>query len=384
MWMRHRVGRLTLALLAWCAMLGATAPALAFDIERTVTAQAIPSPRQGLSDAYIVSFGLFGPESVFESEARGAARVLQAWFGATVEPVVRFNSKRRAFATARTVAASLRAAGAAMDRDKEVLVVVLSSHGSPDGLAIVAGRREDTLTPAELRQMLDASGAKYRVVIISACYSGVFVPALADRRTLVITAAAANRPSFGCEDGATWTYFGDAFFNRALRTAPSLEAAFDQARRARDRARKAGRVRAVEPANCRWLRIARIARPAQGGKCGHRSRRVRVRAQALAGGTSRQSDQRTLGLNPRASSREGVDDKAAAFAPASRRIGAQISLLRRSSSGHALFRYQSRSVGWCGATSIATRTKPPSTATRRTSSLIRCAVCIRRSLDFCD
>src|SRR5215212_9954998 len=49
---------------------------------------------------------------------------------------------------------------------------------------------------------------------------------------------------------------------------------------------------------------------------------------------------------------------------------AQISLLRRSSSGHALFRYQSRSVGWCGATSIATRTKPPSTATRRTSSLI--------------
>ena len=47
----------------------------------------------------------------------------------------------------------------------------------------------------------------------------------------MITAAAANRPSFGCEDGATWTYFGDAFFNRALRTAPSLEAAFDQARR---------------------------------------------------------------------------------------------------------------------------------------------------------
>src|SRR5215203_3464255 len=231
MWMRHRVGRLTLALLGWCATLGATAPALSIDIGRTVTTQAVPSPRQGLSDAYIVSFGLFGPESVFESEARGAARVLQAWFGATVEPVVRFNSKRRAFATTRTVAATLRAAGAAMDRDKEVLVVVLSSHGSPDGLAIVAGRREDALTPVQLRQMLDASGAKYRVVIISACYSGVFVPALADRRTLVITAAAADRPSFGCEDGATWTYFGDAFFNRALRTAPSLALAFDQARR---------------------------------------------------------------------------------------------------------------------------------------------------------
>jgi len=49
-------------------------------------------------------------------------------------------------------------------------------------------------------------------------------------RTLVITAAAADRSSFGCEDRATWTYFGDAFFNRALKRAPSLEAAFATAR----------------------------------------------------------------------------------------------------------------------------------------------------------
>ncbi len=117
-----------------------------------------------------------------------------------------------------------------MDPDKDVLVIVLTSHGTPEGLAIVAGRSEDTLSPLDLREMLNASGAKYRAVIISACYSGVFVPALADDRTLVITAAAADRSSFGCEDGATWTYFGDAFFNRALRAAPSLEAAFEIAR----------------------------------------------------------------------------------------------------------------------------------------------------------
>jgi len=78
--------------------------------------------------------------------------------------------------------------------------------------------------------MLDASAAKYRVVIISACYSGVFVPALANPRTLVITAAAADRSSFGCEDRATWTYFGEAFFNQALRSASTLEAAFSKAR----------------------------------------------------------------------------------------------------------------------------------------------------------
>src|SRR4051794_5856599 len=117
-----------------------------------------------------------------------------------------------------------------MPSPMDVLAVVLTSHGSPEGLAVVAGRRDGTLTPPQLRAMLDASGAKYRVVIISACYSGVFVPALADPRTLVITAAAADRSSFGCEDRATWTYFGDAFFNQALRRAPTLEAAFNTAR----------------------------------------------------------------------------------------------------------------------------------------------------------
>ena len=78
--------------------------------------------------------------------------------------------------------------------------------------------------------MLNASGARYRVVIISACYSGVFARALAGPRTLVITAAAPDRPSFGCEDGATWTYFGDAFFNQALRSSRNLAEAYCRAR----------------------------------------------------------------------------------------------------------------------------------------------------------
>jgi hypothetical protein len=78
--------------------------------------------------------------------------------------------------------------------------------------------------------MLNASGARYRVIIISACYSGVFARALAAPRTLVITAAAPDRPSFGCEDGATWTYFGDAFFNQALRRSRTLDDAFCRAR----------------------------------------------------------------------------------------------------------------------------------------------------------
>ena len=49
---------------------------------------------------------------------------------------------------------------------------------------------------------------------------------LANPDTLVITAADADDPSFGCRDKAKWTYFGDAFFNVALRQAKSLKDAF--------------------------------------------------------------------------------------------------------------------------------------------------------------
>ena len=76
----------------------------------------------------------------------------------------------------------------------------------------------------------DRTGVQRKAIVISACYSGIFIPRLADSNTLVITAADANHPSFGCEDKARWTYFGDAFFNAALRHAASLEQAFLDAR----------------------------------------------------------------------------------------------------------------------------------------------------------
>jgi hypothetical protein len=78
--------------------------------------------------------------------------------------------------------------------------------------------------------MLARTGMRYKVVVISACYSGVFIPRLANSDTLVITAADADHPSFGCRDKAKWTYFGNAFFNVALRHAKSLKDAFVVAR----------------------------------------------------------------------------------------------------------------------------------------------------------
>ena len=177
----------------------------------------------------MVSFGLFGDQGVFRSEATGAAQVVAGRFGSG--PInVRYNSKKGGTATIEALAMSLQAAANGMDAENDILFLILTSHGSRAGLAVKAGRLTQTLTPSNLAQVLARTGLRYKVVIISACYSGVFIPRLANPDTLVITAADADHSSFGCEDKAKWTYFGDAFFNVALRQAKSLKEAFVIAR----------------------------------------------------------------------------------------------------------------------------------------------------------
>lgn len=188
-------------------------------------AQVAEHPRK----VTVVSFGLFGGEGVFRSEASGAAQIVASRFGG--DPVVvRFNTKAGGGATVETLAATLQAEAKKMNGESDILFLILTSHGSRDGLAVTAGRRAETLKPSNLAEMLERTAVRHKVVIISACYSGVFIPGLADANTLVITAADANHASFGCEDKAKWTYFGDAFFNVALRRAKNLKDAFLVAR----------------------------------------------------------------------------------------------------------------------------------------------------------
>ena len=177
----------------------------------------------------LVSFGLFGDQGVFRAEATGAAQVVARRFE-TGAVDVRYNSKKDGNATIEALAKSLRVAADHLDAEKDVLFLILTSHGSPRGLAIKAGRLTQTLTPARLADMLAKTGVRHKVIVISACYSGVFIPRLANPDVLVITAADANHPSFGCQDKAKWTYFGDAFFNVALRQSVSLQDAFRDAR----------------------------------------------------------------------------------------------------------------------------------------------------------
>ena len=125
----------------------------------------------------VVSFGLFGDQGVFRSEATGAAQVVADRFGSGLVNV-QYNSKKGGGATIEGLAMSLQAAADGMDADKDILLLILTSHGSRAGLAVRAGWLTQTLTPSNLADMLARTGVRHKVVVISACYSGVFIPRL--------------------------------------------------------------------------------------------------------------------------------------------------------------------------------------------------------------
>nr|WP_292007599.1 C13 family peptidase [Chiayiivirga sp.] len=81
-----------------------------------------------------------------------------------------------------------------------------------------------------MRAALDASGIGWRVLVISACYSGGYIEALRDPRTLVVTAASKDRASFGCGSNSDITWFGKAYLAQALNQSADFVVAFDAAR----------------------------------------------------------------------------------------------------------------------------------------------------------
>ena len=121
-----------------------------------------------------------------------------------------------------------------MDRDEDVLFLMLTSHGSDaPALSVSNGSWPlEDLDGKALRAALDESGIRWRVIVISACHSAAFIEPLADDFTIVLTSAAEDRTSFGCDDERDLTYFGTAFIRDALPTAESLASAFDRAKQA--------------------------------------------------------------------------------------------------------------------------------------------------------
>jgi hypothetical protein len=173
-------------------------------------------------------------QDVFKKEILGAQAVFDERFGTRGHSIVLINSSdttiNTALANTTNLGLVLNGVGKAMKPEKDVLVLFITTHGSKELLSVsFPGFSLNQVTPETLSQALKESGIKNKVLIISACYSGSFIPSLKGDDTLIMTAASADQTSFGCSNGRDWTYFGDALFNQALRKTQSLPKAFAEA-----------------------------------------------------------------------------------------------------------------------------------------------------------
>jgi hypothetical protein len=181
---------------------------------------------------YFVGAAGFAEQDVFMKEVKYVNTLFQQRFGTAQRSVMLINNPKTATVLPIASSTSLRAAfgrvAQVMNRDKDILFLYLTSHGSMDHkFSLEFGSMQfNALDPRILRDMLDQSGIRQRVIVISACYSGGFIHALKNDDTLVISAAAADKTSFGCSNEADFTYFGRAYFQQAMHQTDSFIEAF--------------------------------------------------------------------------------------------------------------------------------------------------------------
>jgi hypothetical protein len=210
---------------------------------------ALAPQRPGVVDVYVLTYAPYADEDVFLRESRMVLDVMAERFGAAGRALMLVNhrstAQEAAWATPANLQRALAAIGARMDRDEDLLFIHLTSHGARSGelATAFAPLAVDALTPAQLKAALDAAGIRWRVISVSACYSGSWIAPLQSDHTLVMTAADAHNTSFGCGVGSELTFYGRAVFDEALRRdTRSFETALNSAREViRERERQAGK-----------------------------------------------------------------------------------------------------------------------------------------------
>ena len=133
---------------------------------------AVKKGRPGIVDVYFIGMAGYGYQDVFMREVDAVARLMRERFGAEGHVVKLVNNSKTVMSSPIASLTSLREAlrrmATQMDIEEDVLVLFLTSHGSAEhkfSLDLYPFRFKQ-IDPATLRQALDDSGIRNRVVII--------------------------------------------------------------------------------------------------------------------------------------------------------------------------------------------------------------------------
>ncbi|MDH5435003.1 MAG: hypothetical protein OEY19_13750, partial [Gammaproteobacteria bacterium] len=187
-------------------------------------------------DLYLLSIAGDGRQAVFRREVQFVEDLFAENFNTHEKSISLINSvdsvESYPLATKTSIEKSINYLASIMDTSQDILFVFLTSHGSKkfDFELGQTGMDFPDINAEHLANYIQNAGIKWKVVVVSACYSGGFIPFLQDENSLIITAAAAENTSFGCSDTADFTYFGEAYFKDALAQTNDFVEAFEIAK----------------------------------------------------------------------------------------------------------------------------------------------------------
>jgi hypothetical protein len=222
-----------------------TVPRPEVDWERVMYAQtaliaktlsSIQSNDASKPHAYFIGMAPFSRQDVFKRELAASTGIFETHFNAKGRTLLLQNHPDTAETLPLASVTNLQKVAdglkSKINAENDMVVLFVTSHGSVDSIAVDAYPLPlNHIKPADVKDALARTGAKHRVVIISACHSGSFIDDLRDDNTIIITAAREDRTSFGCSNESEWTYFTNALFNHGLHQSRDLKASFEIAKK---------------------------------------------------------------------------------------------------------------------------------------------------------
>lgn len=182
-----------------------------------VTPAAMQAPQMD-ARTFLYTHALYG-DPVFDRDVLTFQAALSDGLGAPAA-VRRFgyNDRRLSQPTPDNLTAAIGDIATQSIDGQDLVVVMLTTHGSPEFLAqkpansdVVSG-----ISAQALRGFLAPLDADKQVIIIQACYSGSLIDDLASPNRIILTAAAADKSSFGCNPDNDNTWYVKSL-NAALR-----------------------------------------------------------------------------------------------------------------------------------------------------------------------
>jgi hypothetical protein len=196
---------------------------------------ALNPRRRNRSQIFVVSIAAGGSQAVFGREAESVRDMFARRWGKSASSLLLSNAadhlEKVPMANRDNLAEGLAAIGQRFDPASDTALIFLTAHGAPDSTLQTDLPNAFGLKPIDatfLAESLNKSGITRRIVIVSACFSGTWIPPLASPDTIVITASSATRTSFGCDDRRQYTFFGTALLGGPLAQGGSLREAYDR------------------------------------------------------------------------------------------------------------------------------------------------------------